>query len=119
MRQKNLAVLCIAATIFFTACSKKTIPETPGKPAVTYNGKILASNSGSSTANKAVKRTMIKRTNGALPKVIVVNDKAAKKNIDGRLYYDVGGHRYWRNYDDGKYYLFNQSMYGNPAFIPH
>jgi hypothetical protein len=49
----------------------------------------------------------------------MVNDKAAKKNIDGRLYYDLGGHRYWRNYDDGKYYLFNKNMYGNKAFIPH
>ena len=44
---------------------------------------------------------------------------AAKKNIDGRLYYDVEGRRYWRNYNDGKYYLFNKSMYSDSAFKPH
>jgi uncharacterized protein YcfL len=113
MQYKHLA-LCIAAALLLNACSKKSIPESPGKSTVTYNGKVLA-NTGTSSA----KRTVIKRTAATVPKVIVVNDKAAKKNIDGRMYYDVDGHRYWRNYDDGKYYLFNQSMYGNPAFKPH
>jgi hypothetical protein len=55
----------------------------------------------------------------AIPRVIAVNDKVAKKSVDGRLYYDVDGRRYWKNYDDGKYYLFNRSMYNNPAFKPH
>jgi hypothetical protein len=119
MQHKKLAALCIAATVLLTACSKKTIPESPGKTTVTYNGKVLANTSTSSATKTVAKRTVIKRTAAAVPKVIVVNDKAAKKNIDGRLYYDVDGHRYWRNYDDGKYYLFSQSMYGNPAFIPH
>ena len=54
-----------------------------------------------------------------VPKVITVDDKAAKKTPDGRMYYDLDGRRYWRNYDDGKYYLFNKSMYSNPAFKPH
>ena len=65
----------------------------------------------------AVKRAMVKRIT-ALPKVIVVNDKAAKKSVDGRLYYELNGHRYWRNNKDGKYYLFNQSMYTDKAFKP-
>jgi hypothetical protein len=52
------------------------------------------------------------------PKVIVVNDTVARKAVDGRLYYDLLGHRYWKNYKDGKYYLFNQSMYNNDAFKP-
>ena len=51
-----------------------------------------------------------------IPPSIVVNDKAAKKAVDGRLYYDLLGNRYWKNYKDGKYYLFNQKMYDNPAF---
>jgi len=55
----------------------------------------------------------------AAPKVIAVNDKAAKKSFDGRLYYDINGRRYWKNYDDGKYYLFDKSMYTNRAFKPH
>jgi PBP1b-binding outer membrane lipoprotein LpoB len=52
------------------------------------------------------------------PKVITVNDEAASKSVDGRLYYDVMGHRYWKNFKDGKYYLFDKSMYNNPDFNP-
>jgi hypothetical protein len=52
------------------------------------------------------------------PKVITVNDAAASKSVDGRLFYDVLGHRYWKNYNDGKYYLFDKSMYNNPDFTP-
>ena len=52
------------------------------------------------------------------PKVITVNDNAASKSVDGRLYYDVLGHRYWKNYKDGKYYLFDKSMYSDPDFTP-
>jgi hypothetical protein len=50
--------------------------------------------------------------------VITVNDEAASKSVDGRLYYDVMGHRYWKNFKDGKYYLFDKSMYNNPDFKP-
>ena len=52
----------------------------------------------------------------AVPKVITVNDKAAKKSVDGRYYYDLEGHRYWRNNRDGKYYLFHRSMFDNADF---
>ena len=62
------------------------------------------------------KRLQKAKPKPVLPKVIVVNDSAAHKSVDGRLYYDVMGHRYWRNYKDGKYYLFNKSMYNNPDF---
>lgn len=51
-----------------------------------------------------------------IPKVITVNDAAAHRSVDGRYYYDVLGHRYWRNNKDGKYYLFDKSMYQNDAF---
>ena len=78
------------------SCSKKHLPEENTTPANT--GKI---------------RKM------TIPQSITVSEKAAKKSVDGRLYYDVDGHRYWRNYDDGKYYLFNKSMYTDPAFKPH
>jgi len=50
------------------------------------------------------------------PQVITVNDSAAHRSVDGRYYYDVLGHRYWRNNKDGKYYLFNKSMYKDDAF---
>ena len=57
-----------------------------------------------------------KKSKEIIPKVITVNDSAAHKSVDGRYYYDVMGHRYWRNNKDGKYYLFNKSMYTNDAF---
>jgi hypothetical protein len=66
-----------------------------------------------------IKKIVPKPThNDLIPKVIVVNDNAAHKSIDGRYYYDLLGHRYWRNNKDGKYYLFNKSMYNNNAFNP-
>ncbi len=122
MQFKQLAALCIAVSVLLIACSKKTIPESLGKPVVTYNGKVMANtpNNNTSAAKTTTRRIMVKRAASPnTPNVIMVNDKAAKRNIDGRLYYDLNGHRYWRNYDDGKYYLYNQSMYGNPAFKPH
>ncbi len=118
MHPQHLAVLCLAAAVCLTACNRKTVPETAGKPTVTYNGRTLANNTASN--NPAAKRVMVKRKPAPpMPKMIMVNDKVAKKNIDGRLYYDVEGHRYWRNYNDGKYYLFNRAMYSDPAFKPH
>jgi hypothetical protein len=64
------------------------------------------------------KRNFTPKKKDIIPPSIVVNDKAAKKAVDGRLYYDLLGHRYWKNYKDGKYYLFSQKMYDDPAFKP-
>ena len=66
----------------------------------------------SNTSVKAIPKKVVTPT----PKVIVVDDKVARKTIDGRYYYDLEGHRYWRNNKDGKYYLYNKSMYADPAF---
>jgi hypothetical protein len=85
----------------FASCSKKTHPTTS------------AATKTDSAAAKPLKRATIKT---AVPKVITVNDAAAKRNLDGRYYYDLEGHRYWRNNRDGKYYLFNKSMFDNPDF---
>ena len=79
------------------SCSRKshpTVTETTTKP-------------------EAPKTVKIKT---AVPKVITVNDKVAKRSVDGRYYYDLEGHRYWRNNRDGKYYLFHKSMFDNPDF---
>lgn len=94
MNKNILLALCLILLI--SSCSKKHLPEENTTPANT--GKI---------------RKM------TTPQVISVSDKAAKKSVDGRLYYDVDGHRYWRNYNDGKYYLFNKAMYNDSAFKPH
>jgi hypothetical protein len=103
MPNRTLLAIFIAFTAI-TSCSKKHTPQTTA---------------ASTSATPVAKKTAVKKTVVAVPKVIVVNDSVAKKNIDGRLYYDLQGHRYWRNYDDGKYYLFNQSMYTDKAFKPH
>lgn len=63
-----------------------------------------------------VKRVVKRKPTESIPKVMVVNDKYAKKSVDGRFYYDLQGHRYWRSNKDGKYYLFNKSMLTDEAF---
>jgi len=96
MNKAVFILIAFLAVIFVTGCSKKSHPETtvaaPAKP---------------------VKKATVKT---AVPKVITVNDKVAKRSVDGRYYYDLEGHRYWRNNRDGKYYLFNKSMFDNPDF---
>jgi hypothetical protein len=69
------------------------------------------------TTNASIKTAHAKKD--AIPNTIIPEDKAAGKSVDGRLYFDYNGHRYWKNYNDGKYYLFNKSMFNNPAFKPH
>ena len=113
--------LCTILAVLFS-CSKKTQPTSP----------VIESNS--TTTNPPIRTDTIEETKktdsftvvtkapvrkkpvAAIPKVIAVNDAAAKKSVDGRLYYDLQGHRYWRNYKDGKYYLYNKSMNTDEAF---
>lgn len=111
---KGFLFICLSFTLII-GCHRKTVPaharstvtvttkkspgETPGSPA----------SASSSSASK---------TKTTSPTVIVVNDNVAKKTIDGRYYYDLNGKRYWKNNKDGKYYLFNKSMYNNPDFKP-
>jgi len=72
------------------------------------------------TKSEAVKNEAPKKlpANFKMPKTLSASDQAATKTPDGRLYIDVEGHRYWKNFKDGKYYLFNKAMYGNPDFKP-
>lgn len=105
MQIKHTAILIILSCFLVTGCSKKHQPQ--------------AAAPVSETKMPVEKKVVVKRVKLALPKVITVDDRAARRTGDGRLYYDLEGRRYWRNYDDGKYYLFNKSMYNNPAFKPH
>jgi hypothetical protein len=102
MQRKYVTAIAFAVAILIISCSKKHLPQ-------------------QSTATAIIKaeRPIKKLAPVPVARVIVVNDKVAKKNIDGRLYYDVEGRRYWRNYNDGKYYLFNKSMYADSAFRIH
>lgn len=110
--------------VFLTyGCSKKVHP-TRGGDVVIYNGKVMESPHNSSAeastppGGNSASAPAPTESKAVFPKTIYVNDAAAKKSVDGRLYYDVKGHRYWKNYKDGKYYLFNKSMYSNPDFQP-
>lgn len=107
MQIKTAAVYLFAALILLYSCNKRQAPQR------------TATVTPASTTAPAVKKPVVKKVHTAVPKVIAVNDNVAKRNIDGRLYYDLNGHRYWRNYYDGKYYLYNKSMYSDSAFIPH
>ena len=102
MNKTGLVSFFFLIIILSTSCSKKTHPESA--PAATTTAPA---------ASKPAKKATIKT---AVPKVITVNDKVAKRSVDGRYYYDLEGHRYWRNNRDGKYYLFHKSMFNNPDF---
>ena len=107
---KNIRRVITVLIIIFSigSCSKKTHPAE-----VSVNTTV---NSNSGTVSSTVKPAPLKRLRKTIPKVIVVNDIAASKTFDGRYYYDLDGHRYWRNHKDGKYYLYNKSMNTDPAF---
>ena len=103
---KQIVVCTAFIMMLISSCSRKHVPEN-----------TTPETNMTKTDSINVKKAIAKRI--GIPKVIVVNDEAAKKSTDGRLYYDLAGRRYWKNYNDGKYYLFNQSMYSNSAFKPH
>lgn len=114
--QKFFLPVLFFSLILFTGCSKKHTP-TKSTPTITYEYDSSAIKE--KEPEVVVKKTVVKKkTTPTFPKVITVNDAAAKKSVDGRLYYDVEGHRYWKNFKDGKYYLFDKSMYKNPEFKP-
>ncbi len=102
----------VISVIIFCACSKKHQPQGMYEAAKTDSLKI-------ETAKLPEKKKMVVKKAPPLPKVLTIDDRAAKRTADGRLYYDLEGKRYWRNYNDGKYYQFNKGMFDNAAFKPH
>lgn len=108
--------LLIAAFIFgllMNSCHKKNYPSRTPESNV---GNTSSSNTITPDSAVVTKPAIKRKPKVPVAKVITVDDNAAHKSVDGRLYYDVMGRRYWKNYKDGKYYLFNQSMYNDPAF---
>lgn len=106
---KTTTILFAVAVIIggsMSACHKKAYPDSG-----TASVKRL-------DENEPKKNPAPKKIKTPVPKVIVVNDLVSQKTVDGRYFYDLNGKRYWRNNKDGKYYLFNQSMYSNDDFKP-
>lgn len=99
---KNLIIILFIALISSISCSKKTNPSSSKKE---EPSKV-------ETVAKPKPAKIVTPT----PLSIIVNDAAAKKAVDGRLFYDLEGKRYWKNYKDGKYYLYNKSMHSNKDF---
>ena len=93
---KNIISL-VFLSCSLVACSKKTSPAASSTPIET-------------------KKVVVKKPKPPTPTVISVSDQAAQRTVDGRYYYDLNKKRYWRNNKDGKYYLFNKSMYNSPDF---
>jgi hypothetical protein len=101
MKKAFIFLIGFLIIIMGAGCSKKT---------------YLTATAASKTATAAVKPAKKPTLKTAVPKVITVNDKVAKRSVDGRYYYDLEGHRYWRNNRDGRYYLFNKTMFDDPDF---
>jgi hypothetical protein len=113
MKKNILRFTCSIILMILFSCNKKTVPATNSKASTNSSTSSSAATSPATTAT-----TTTSKTKAAVPKVIAVNDAAAQKTIDGRYFYDLNGKRYWKNNKDGKYYLFNKSMYNNPDFNP-
>ncbi len=98
----------IVIMMMLLSCRRKHNPEktTPATDVVVVKPVI----------KKPKKKVYTPKQKDIIPNAITVNDNVARKSVDGRLYYDLLGNRYWKNYKDGKYYLFSQKMYDDPAF---
>ncbi len=124
--QKSYFTLTILTLILLSSCSKKNIPaktnpttvESKTQPSVEYKYDSSTVTKTPAEAIPEIKKAPVKKETPTYPKIITVNDAAAKKSVDGRMYYDIQGRRYWKNFKDGKYYLFDKSMYTNPDFKP-
>ncbi len=99
--------MVVLISTFVISCSKKHQPQT----------EITVTDIPEST-KPATKKPAKKTIHTTVPKVITVDDRGAQKAVDGRLYYDLEGHRYWKNYKDGKYYIYRKGIFDDPAFKP-
>ena len=111
-------LLSVFVYVSIISCGKKNIPEKTIIITTVTSEKSTVSPIKSDTVAVVKTKAFTPKKKDIIRNSIVVNDEAAKKAVDGRHYYDLLGHRYWKNYKDGKYYLFNQKMYDNPAFKP-
>lgn len=110
---RKIVLIILVLSLF--SCTRRAHPTRSAE--IIYNAEKPIPKSEDKPAGVKPATTTVK-PKAEFPDVIFVNDAAARKSVDGRLYYDVKGHRYWKNYKDGKYYLFNKSMYANPDFKP-
>jgi hypothetical protein len=113
MNKKFFLIFSIVFAFALYSCSRKSHPAKTNAAVISTSDSAAANIDSAAIAKKNIAK---RKAKVVIPKVIVVNDDAAHKSVDGRYYYDMLGHRYWRNNKDGKYYLFNKSMYNDPDF---
>ena len=117
--QKFYLLITAVTFLFLTSCSKKTVPTKSKQTSIDYSRDSTTVNTiPENTEVVEVRKAPAKKAKPTYPKIITVNDAAAKKAVDGRMFYDINGRRYWKNFKDGKYYLFDKTMYNNPDFKP-
>lgn len=117
--QKFYLIITAMIFLFLTGCSKKTIPSKNKQTTIEFpSDSTTIKTTPEETEVVEVRKAPVKKATPTFPKIITVNDAAATKAVDGRMYYDIQGRRYWKNFKDGKYYLFDKSMYNNPDFKP-
>jgi PBP1b-binding outer membrane lipoprotein LpoB len=117
----KIASALLLLSMLLAACSKKVNPSKNDEAKIVTAAtaaKPAESNTTTATAEATPAKPTYIPAKKITPKSIVVNDAVAKKAVDGRLYYDLQGKRYWKNYKDGKYYLYNKNMSGNPDYKP-
>jgi len=113
--KKYLFLFFIAGGLIMQSCNRRTVPSKREEAKAMEEAKIKEEAKAAEIATKA-ENTYKPPVKTAAPKMIVVNDKAAKKTLDGRYYYDLEGKRYWRSKADGKYYLYYKGMFDNKNF---
>jgi len=122
MQKVYPAILGIFTMLAVQSCSRRTVPErSPVKTSVKKVNTSGVKGTDSTVEIEAVvmpvKKAPIRRKPlVAVPQTITVNDQFARKSLDGRLYYDLDGRRYWRSNADGKYYLYHKSMQTDKDF---
>lgn len=116
--QKFYLIIATLTLIILSSCSRKTIPTKNNQTPIDYKSDPSGVEKTPIEEISEVNKAPVKKEKPPFPKIITVNDAAAKKAVDGRMYYDIQGRRYWKNFKDGKYYLFDKSMYNNPDFKP-
>ena len=116
MNKGNLLVILFISFAMVQGCARKAVPPKPTEDYTSKNNPAAVDSVA--TVVEPVKEKIVYRApvKTATPKVIVVNDKAATKTVEGRYYYDLQGKRYWRNKKDGKYYLYYKGMFNNKDF---
>ncbi len=95
MVRVKLLIVVLLIGLSLNSCHKKNYPAKTPESNVDNNVSSTVVKPDSTMVTKPVIK---RKPKVPIAKVITVDDNAAHKSVDGRLYYDVLGKRYWKNY---------------------